>query len=115
MGLSGTKKLIMLSYSESDLLVKDIAIFYAKKTNSSITVEFFSGTKSLSNAEEALEVAKAFWEVTDLATTDHLNNVAIFEDVDLEFVMHKLFNKVYGYYEKHGFTEQWKIAANENR
>jgi hypothetical protein len=24
--------------------------------------------------------------------------------------MHKLFNKTYGYYEKNGFTEQWKIA-----
>lgn len=103
----------MLNYSDSELIAKDIAIFYAKKINSSIAVEFFSGAKSLENTGEALEAAKGFGGITDLASTDHLNNVAIFEDVDLEFWMHKLFNKVYGYYEKNGFKEQWKIAEKE--
>lgn len=113
MGPSGTMKLIMLNYSDSELIAKDIAVFYVKKINNPIAVEFFSGAKSLENAEEALEAAKAFWEITDLASTDHLNNVVVFDDVDLEFWMHKLFNKVYGYYEKNGFKEQWKIAEKE--
>lgn len=104
----------MLNYSDSDLIVKKIAVFYAEKISDPIAKDFFSGKKTPSNAAEALEIAKAFWLITDLASTDHLNNVPVLDNTDLEFVMHKLFNKVYGYYEKHGFKEQWKIIADEN-
>lgn len=104
----------MLNYSDSDLTVKNIAVFYANKISDPTAKDFFSGKKSLSNAAEALAMAKAFWLMTDLASTDHLNNVSVLDNTDLEFGMHKLFNKVYGYYEKNGFKEQWKIAADEN-
>lgn len=103
----------MLNYSDADLIAKDIAIFYAKKLNSTIAEEFFSGSRSLANADEALEVAKVFWSITDLASEDHLNNVSVLDNVDLEFWTHKLFNKVYGYYEKNGFKEQWKTAEDQ--
>ncbi len=103
----------MLNYSDSDLPAKHIAIFYADKISNSITKEFFNGQKALASKEEALEVAKAFWEITNLASTDHLNNLSILDNVDVEFWMHKLFNKVYGYYEKNGFKEQWKIAEEK--
>ncbi len=103
----------MLNYSDSDLPAKNIAIFYAEKINSQIAKEFFDGQKSLVNKEEALEIAKVFWKITDLASTDHLNNISILDGVDVEFWMHKLFNKVYGYYERNGFKEQWKIAEEE--
>ena len=104
----------MLNYTNSDLPAKDIAIFYAKKINSQIAEEFFSGKGSLASAEEAIEVAIAFWAITDLASNDHLNDRSILNDVDLEFWMHKLFNKIYGYYERNGFKEQWQIVAQSN-
>lgn len=104
----------MLNYSDSDLMVKKIAVFYADKIRDPIAKDFFSGKKSLSNAEDALAMAKAFWLITDLASADHLNNISVLDDADLEFGMHKLFNKVYGYYEKHGFKEQWKSVADDN-
>lgn len=104
----------MLSYSDSELPAKNIAIFYADKINSPIAKEFFNGQKSLANKEDALEVAKVFWKIIDLSSTDHLNNISILDDVDVEFWMHKLFNKVYGYYERNGFKEQWKIAEHQS-
>lgn len=104
----------MLNYSDSDLPAKDITIFYAKKINSQIAEEFFSGKRSLASAEEAIEVATAFWTITDLASNDHLNDISVLNDVDLEFWMHKLFNKIYGYYERNGFKEQWQIVAQSN-
>ena len=103
----------MLNYAESDLTAKNIAILYARKINNLNAENFFSGNVSLTNAEQALDIAKAFWEITNLASIDHLNNVSILDDVDVEFWMHKLFNKVYGYYEKNGFKEQWKIAEKQ--
>lgn len=103
----------MLKHSDSDLPAKSIAIFYADKIDSPITKEFFNSQKALANKEEALEVAKAFWEITNLASTDRLNKISILDDVDVEFWMHKLFNKVYGYYEKNGFKEQWEIAEEK--
>jgi hypothetical protein len=103
----------MLNYSDEDITAKNIAIFYAKKINSPTAEAFFQGNTSLTNTNEALDVARAFWEITDLASTDHLNNVSAFNDIDLEFWMHKLFNKLYGYYEKNGFKEQWQVAEKE--
>ena len=104
----------MLNYSDSDLPAKDIAIFYAKKINSQIAEEFFSGKRSLASAEEAMEVANAFWKITELASNDHVNDISILNGVDLEFWMHKLFNKIYGYYERNGFKDQWKIAEEKS-
>ncbi len=104
----------MLKYSDSDSFVKNIAVYYCERVNDPAAKGFFSGNRSLTNAEEALSVARAFWQITDLASTDHLSDVAVFEGVDLEFALHKLFNKVYGYYEKNGFKEQWALAAAEN-
>jgi hypothetical protein len=54
-----------------------------KRLNSPITEEIFSGSRSLTNANEALEVAKAFWEITALASSDHLNNVPILNNEDI--------------------------------
>jgi hypothetical protein len=104
----------MLNYSDAESPAKTIAIFYADKINSAITKEFFNGEKSFANSEEALEVARGFWKITDLASTDHIAGVSILNGIDAEFWLHKLFNKVYGYYEKNGFKEQWKIAESES-
>ncbi len=104
----------MLNYSDSEKTVKNVALSYAEKTNSQIAKNFFGGHVSLTTSGEALDVARAFWQITDLASTDHLSDVAVFEGVDLEFALHKLLNKVYGYYEKNGFKEQWALAAAEN-
>jgi hypothetical protein len=104
----------MLNYSINDETAKSIAIYYSRKIDNSLAEEFFNGTRSLSNSDEALELARVFWEITDLASTDHLNNISILDNEDLEFWMHKLFNKLYGYYERNGFKEQWKMAEKEN-
>lgn len=103
----------MLEYSDSDLIAKNIAVFYAKKLNNTFAEEFFTGNRSLATPDDALEIAKAFWEMTDLASADHMNDVSVMDNVDLEFWIHKLFNKMYGYYEKNGFKEQWKIEERD--
>lgn len=103
----------MIDYSDADSIDKDIAIFYAKKLNNTLAEEFFNGSKILTATDDAFEVAKAFWEMTNLASTDHVNGISVMDNVDLEFWMHKLFNKMYGYYEKNGFKEQWKIAERD--
>jgi hypothetical protein len=103
----------MLNYSTDDITAKNIAVFYAKKLNHGLAEEFFAGSRSLANTDEALEIAKVFWRITDLASDDHLNNVSVLDNVDIEFWTHKLFNKLYGYYEKNGFKEQWKIAETQ--
>lgn len=104
----------MLNYSDSEQTVKNVAVSYAEKTNSQIAKNFFGGQVSLTTSDDALEVAWAFWQITDLASTDHLNNVDVLNGADLECAMHKLFNKVYGYYEKNGFKDQWAVIAKEN-
>lgn len=102
----------MLNYTSADEMTKHIAIFYAKKVNSPLAEAFFSGNRSLTSSAEALEVAKAFWAMTSLAGEDHLADKEVLGGVDIEFWMHKLFNKVSGYYEKNGFKEEWSAAES---
>lgn len=98
------------NYQIDDEAIKRIAIYYAKKLKHPFAEEYFSGVRSITNTDEALEIAKVFWQMTDLASEDHLNNVPVFDNVDIELWAHNLFNKLYGHYEKNGFKEQWKIA-----
>lgn len=102
----------MLNYTSSDEMTRQIAMYYAQKVNNELTEEFFSGNRSLTSSDEALEVAKVFWEMTSLAVEDHLADKEVLGGVDIEFWIHKLFNKVSGYYEKNGFKEEWSSAES---
>lgn len=104
----------MLKFSPEDAMAKEIAKYYCNKINNSLAGEFFSGQRGLSTKDEALAVAKAFWQMADLASGDHINNVDIMENADIEFWMYKLFNKTLGYFQTNGFMEEWKAAETEN-
>lgn len=104
----------MLNYSSADETTKQVAVHYANQIKNSVAESFFSGKISISSSAEATKIAKCFWEMTELAADDHLNERTVLDGVDTEFWMHKLFNKVYGYYEKNGFKQEWKAVELEN-
>ena len=104
----------MLNFTVDDEKTKAIAHHYCQILKNPLADAFFSGQSSPSTKSEALEIANAFWEITELASQDHLNEIEILENIDIEFWMHKLFNKTHGYFQKNGFSEEWKKAENEN-
>jgi len=104
----------MLNYSAADETTKEIAVHYAHQINSFLAESFFAGKVSINSSAEATQIAKCFWEMTELAADDYLNERTVLDGVDAEFWMHKLFNKVYGYYEKNGFKQEWKAIELEN-
>lgn len=104
----------MLNFSEAEKPAIAISQYYCQKLKSPKAEDFFSGKISLSTKAEALEIAKVFWDITELASADHLNDVVILDDVDIEFWMYKLFNKTHGYFQKNGFSEEWKQAETDH-
>ncbi|MES2674572.1 MAG: hypothetical protein V4660_10045 [Pseudomonadota bacterium] len=104
----------MLNYLAEDETTKNIAIYYANQINNSLAESFFSGKISISSSAEAIQIAKCFWEMTELAVDDYLNDRTVLEGVDAQFLMQKLLNMVYGYYEKNGFKQEWKAVELEN-
>ena len=104
----------MLRYTQAEETSKNVAVFYAKKLNSPLAESFFAGEHSPANTTEAVEIANAFWEITELASEDHLNNVPILDGIDIEFWVHKLFNRIYGYYEKNGYKDVWKTVEEKH-
>lgn len=104
----------MLNYSAADETTKSIAVYYAKQMNNPVAENFFSGKTSISSSAEATQIAKYFWEMTELAADDQLIDRTVLDGVDAEFWMHKLFNKLYGYYGKNGFKQEWKAIGLEN-
>ena len=72
-----------------------------------------SSKAEISKPEEAMKIAKTFWEMTELAIDDNDNDIVVEGVSDLEFWMHKLFNKVSGYLKKNGYEDQWDQATDE--
>jgi hypothetical protein len=104
----------MLNFSSAEESAKLIAKHYCQHLNNPEAVEFFSGNLDISSKAQALSIAKVFWEITDMASEDHLNDINVLGDLDIEFWMHKLFNKTYGYFQKNGYVDEWRLAEAEN-
>ena len=103
----------MLNFDSDADQAQTLAIHYAKKVNDTFVVKFMSSKAEITTQEEALKVAKAFWEMTDFAINDNDSNVIVDGVSDIEFWMHKLFNKVSGYLQKNGYEAQWDQATDE--
>jgi len=103
----------MLEFNENTKSAQKMAIYYAKKLEDQLLIDFMSSSKELNTQEEAAAVINGFWEMTDLAIEDNNNDKSIEGISDIEFWMHKLFNKVYGYMLKNGFEEQWQRISDQ--
>ena len=103
----------MLSFSESDMPSKKLAVYYAKKLNDDLMIEILSAKKAISSAAEAKQVTRAFWEMVDLAAQDNQHDVSIEGITDIEFWMHKLFNIIMGYVDACGFKSEWNSITRE--
>lgn len=103
----------MLDYNENTLNAKILAVFYAEKVGDDQLISFVKGEKGIDNAQEAETIIRGFWRMTDLAILDHHNDVTIDGISDIEFWMHKLFNKVGGYLIKQGYKRQWDESLAE--
>ncbi|OZG75397.1 hypothetical protein BTA51_03195 [Hahella sp. CCB-MM4] len=103
----------MLKFSESAKNAQVLAIHYARKQGNSLAIEFMSSKIGISNAEEAEILTRAFWEIVDLAIEDNEKGLSVEGINDIEFWMHKLFNKVSGYMTLNGYEDQWDKITKE--
>lgn len=104
----------MLNFSSDEAPAKLIIQHYCQILENPKAEDFFCGKTNISTKTEALEMAKVFWYIVELTSADHLNDVIILDDIDIEFWMHKVFNKTHGYFLKNGFSEEWKKAELEH-
>ncbi|MCX2783735.1 hypothetical protein OQJ46_12135 [Microbulbifer thermotolerans] len=103
----------MLEFNETTQNAQKLAVHYAKKLGDQLLIDFMSSSRDVTSPEEATAVIKGFWEMTDLAIEDNHNNKSVEGISDIEFWMHKLFNKVYGYMLRNGFEEQWQNISDQ--
>lgn len=103
----------MLEFNENSHNAKLLAIHYANKVGDEFLISFMSGQVSLSSESDAIEIIEGFWKMTDLAIHDNENGTKVYEITDIEFWMHKLFNKVGGYMTKNGYKNAWEEAINK--
>lgn len=103
----------MLEFNEITLKAKILAEHYAQQVGDELLIAFMRGKKSISNTQEAQTIINGFWQMTDLAIADHHNDLTVDGITDIEFWMHKLFNKVGGYLIKQGYKTQWEAALDE--
>lgn len=97
----------MLSYTDADEGSKVLAKHYTKILENEPFKNFMLAESEIKTADEAILITELFWRMVDLSIVDNENNVIVDGVSDIEFWMHKLFNKVSGYMLKNGFEEQW--------
>lgn len=97
----------MLEFNESTQKAKVLAVHYATLVGNPLLIAFMSSETDVQSADQAKSIIEGFRQMTDLAVEDHHNNVTTEGIDDIEFWMYKLFNKVYGYMVKNGFSELW--------
>ena len=102
----------MLDFNEKTKNAEILAIHYAKRLDNQLLIDFMSSSKEISSDQEAKSVIDGFWKMTDFAIEDNNSDVVIEGISGIEFWMHKLFNKVYGYMVKHGFEALWNQALD---
>ncbi len=97
----------MLEFNESTQKAKLLAVHYATLVGDPALIGFMSSETDIRSAEQAKSIIEGFRQMTDLAVVDHHNSMTIEGIDDIEFWMYKLFNKVYGYMNKNGFSDIW--------
>jgi len=103
----------MLNFTEANKNAQVLAIYYSKVVGDKFVIDFMSSKTEISSPEEAVLVTKVFWEMVDKSIDDNNNENAIEGIDDIEFWMHKLFNKVSGYLTLNGYKEQWVKTTQE--
>lgn len=97
----------MLNYTDADKGSMVLAKHYTKVLGNERFKNFLLAESEIKTADEAALMTELFWKMVDLSIADNENNVAVDDVSDIEFWMHKLFNKVSGYMMKYGFEAQW--------
>jgi len=101
----------MLSFTADDAPARLLAVYYAKQFGDPALIRFMSGEIGIESAQAAASIITGFAQMTALAAADFQQGRQIEGIDDIEFWMHKLFNKVYGYMAKHGFQSEWDSTA----
>lgn len=103
----------MLEYNENAQNTKMLALHYANKVGGELLSGFMGGNTDILSNEEAEQVISGFWKMTDLAIKDSHDDKRVEGVVDIEFWMHKLFNKVGGYMARFGYGELWEKSMED--
>lgn len=103
----------MLEYNENTHSSKVLAAYYARKLDNELLLNFMLGEADLISKEQAESVITGFWQMTDMAIEDSHADKEVEGIADIEFWMHKLFNKVYGYMTKNGYRELWDKSMED--
>lgn len=104
----------MLEFDSHEKQAQTLAVHYARQVDNDYVVDFMLSNSDILSDDNAYAVAKAFWEMTDLAIDDNDKDVVVEGVSDIEFWMYKLFNLVSGYLEQKGYREQWDKAKEQH-
>lgn len=96
----------MLEYNENTKNARILAIHYAEKIGGDALIAFMRGECDIKSGDELETIIRGFWAMNDLAISDSHNDVMVDGISDIEFWMHKLFNRVGGYMIKNGYKIQ---------
>lgn len=103
----------MLSFDERAAESKKLAMYYANQTDLPDLIKFIDGKYALENKQQAQLIINAFWQMTDMAIDDCQVDKVVEGISDIEFWMHKLFNKIGGYMIKNGYRDIWEEEARK--
>ena len=102
----------MLKYTDSENSASLLADHYSEIIGNREFIDFMQAKSEIANSQKAELIIQCFWQMVDLGIDDHHKGNIVSGVSDIEFWMHKLFNKVSGYMLKNGYESEWKKLSD---
>lgn len=104
----------MLKYTDSENSASLLADHYSEIIGNREFIDFMQAKSEIANSQKAELIIQCFWQMVDLGIDDHHKGNIVSGVSDIEFWMHKLFNKVSGYMLKNGYESEWKKLSDQH-
>ena len=104
----------MLNYTGARRPAFKLAEHYSDRLQNPLFAGFILGKEDIHSSTDARVISELFWNMTDLAIEDSQSDKEIQGIADIEFWMHKIYQKVSGYMTTHSYSEIWQ-TLHENR
>lgn len=104
----------MLDFSGKDQKAQLVCLHYARQFNAEELIQVFECKEAISSKEQALALARFFWQMLEAAADDRDNRIEVLGEQDLQHWMERSMNIISGYLERIGYQDEWERVSDEN-
>src|SRR5688572_4035054 len=102
-----------LDFNGKDQKAQQVCLHYARHFNVEQLIPVLECRVAVSSKDEALALARFFWQMLEAAAEDRDNGIEVLGQKDLQHWMERSMNIISGYLDRIGYHDEWDRANDE--